>query len=397
MEKLVLKSFGSSKIKTGYPKVVEMDLVQDHSFHDGDIVELTDEKGTYLATAYLGKENKAIGWVLSREQGTTLDADFVENVFQKAKNYRKSYFVDESTTAFRLFNGEGDGLGGLVIEYYGGFAVFTWYNEGIYAHQKMILDVFQEVFPEIKGIYEKTRFPQSAQADTESKRSYVSGEEAPEPLLIVENGVTYATHLDEGNMTGIFLDQRHVRRTLMEEYSAGKTILNLFSYTGAFSVAAAMGGAVKTISVDVANRSKDSTKENFAVNGLSTEAHEIRVMDVFDYVQYALRHKLTFDVIVSDPPTFARSKKRTFNVEKDYQELVEQYIDLTPDDGVLILSANTWAMSKRDFKNKIEAAFLAKNQNFTIEEQFGIPEDFPVLSDYPESDYLKVFIVRKIN
>lgn len=391
MEKLKLKYLGISRVKKGYPKIVEQDLFRETYLEDGELVELTDEKGAYLATAYAGKENKAIGWVFTRKQGELLDKVFFDALFIKAREYRNTYFNDASTTAFRLFNGEGDGLGGFVADYYEGYAVLTWYNEGIYTYRQEVLESFQQAYPMIKGIYEKKRFISSA----ENTQSFISGERAPEPLLVSENGVKYAVYLDDGNMTGIFLDQRHVRRTLMEEYAPGKTVLNLFSYTGAFSVAATMGGAAKTISVDVANRSLDSTKENFEINGLDASNHEIRVMDVFSYIQYALRHQLTFDVIVSDPPTFARTKKRTFSVEKDYQELIKQYIDLTPEEGVLILSANTWALSKEDFRQMIEAAFFEKNQAFTFEEEFGIPEDFPVLRQYPEGDYLKVFIVRK--
>lgn len=394
MEKMKLKKIGAQRIAEGYPMIVDLDILDRQRPNDGETVELTDETGRFLATAYLGKENKAAGWVISRKKNQTLSEEFFDSLFKKAKKYRKPYFSDSSTTAFRLFNGEGDGLGGLVVDYYAEYAVFHWYNKGLYMHRHHIYDAFQNNFPMIKGIYEKKRYPSAQKSDMSD---FVRGEKAPSPLVISENGIYFDVHLDDGYMTGLFLDQRLVRRALMEKYSAGKTVLNLFSYTGAFSVAAAMGGAIKTISVDVANRSQKRTEEQFAVNGLETTPHEIRVMDVFSYVQYALRHKLKFDVIVSDPPTFARTKKRTFSVEEDYSELIDQYIDITKENGVLILSANTWKISRDEFRETITKAFESKGQAFKILEEFGVPEDHPVQDNYPEGDYLKVFIVQKEN
>ena len=390
MKQARVKKLATSRIKKGYPMIVEQDFIRSPEVTEGQLVELSDETGKYLATAYFGREKRAIGWIISKNKGNVLDAGYFVSLFEKAKTLRVPFLKDETTTAFRLFNGEGDGLGGFTVDYYAGYAVFNWYNQGIYSYRSVILEVFLQIFPEIKGIYEKKRY-----RTTHEETDFVTGEQAPDPLLVLENGIRYAVHLDDGLMTGIFLDQRHVRRTLMEEYAAGHSVLNLFSYTGAFSVAASMGGAVKTVSVDVANRSRKKTEEQFDVNGLPTEDHEIRVMDVFQYIQYGLRHKLQFDVIVSDPPTFARTKKRTFSVEQDYGELIKQLIDLTSPDGVLVLSLNTWTISREEFLDIIRSAFADKQQAFEIEAEFGVPADFPVKEEYPEGNYLKVFFVRK--
>lgn len=371
--------------------IVEQDFLRNPLSEEGEMVELIGSDGKFVATAYLGKEKRAAGWVVSPTKSLILNRAFFLSLFQKAASKRAAFFKDESTTAFRLYNGEGDGLGGFTVDFYEGYAVLNWYNRGIYTHRSTILETFQEAFPAVKGVYEKKRYP----VTTRPESDFVTGIQAPDPLVIKENGIRYAVHLDDGAMTGIFLDQRHVRRTLMEEYAAGKVVLNLFSYTGAFSVAAAMGGAAKTISVDVANRSQEKTAELFDVNGLPVEQQEIRVMDVFDYVQYALRHHLKFDVIVSDPPTFARTKKRTFSVEQDYGELIRQLIELTDEKGVLVLSANTWKMSRDDFFAIIDEVFRESGQKYVVENEFGVPADFPVNAAYPESNYLKVFFIRK--
>lgn len=391
MEKVILRNQAAGRIKKGYPMIVKQDYATPPQSKEGDLVELTDQKGQFLAIAYLGKEKRSSGWVVSTQKDQKLDGTFMKKIFEQAKENRKSYFLDEDTNAFRLFNGEGDGLGGMIIDFYNGFALFQWYNKGIYAHRQTILKSFHDVFPMVKGIYEKKRFPTKGQASSD----FVTGEKAPSPLIVKENNIRYATYLDDGLMTGIFLDQRHVRRSIMENYAAGSTVLNLFSYTGAFSVAAAMGGATKTVSVDVAKRSLPKTTEQFEVNGLNSEDHEIRIMDVFDYVNYGLRHELTFNLVISDPPTFARTKKRTFSVEKDYEELIEQYIDLTTENGVIVLSTNSWTLSMKEFKQIINRAFTKKNQSYTILEKHGLPTDFAVKEDYLEGEYLKVVFVQK--
>ena len=196
-------------------------------------------------------------------------------------------------------------------------------------------------------------------------------------------------------MTGIFLDQRHVRLDLMSTYAPGKTVLNTFSYTGAFSVAAAMGGAAHTTSVDVANRSLEKTREQFEINGLSPEDHRIHVMDVFDYIQYAKRKDMKFDVIVVDPPSFARTKKRTFSVLKDYSAMVEDLIDISSDKGMFILSSNAATYKRKKFRSDLEKAFRNKGIDYSIVKEYGLPEDFTTVKANAASNYLKVFVVQK--
>ncbi len=194
---------------------------------------------------------------------------------------------------------------------YGEYVVFSWYNATLYQHKKAIVAAFRQIFPEIKGAYEKIRF-----ASELPESAWVYGETAPEPLLVKENGVTYATYLNEGLMTGIFLDQKEVRGQLVDGLAAGKSVLNMFSYTGAFSVAAAVGGATQTTSVDLAKRSLEKTREQFSVNGIDPDTQRIHVMDVFNYFNYARKKDLRFDVIILDPPSFARNKKKSSRLQK---------------------------------------------------------------------------------
>ncbi|CRH19202.1 class I SAM-dependent rRNA methyltransferase [Carnobacterium maltaromaticum] len=391
MEKIMVKMQATTKIKSGYPLLVKGDFVKEPSVTEGTLVELIDQQKKFVASAYLAKQNKGDGWILSLNPQEKINQKFFEKLFHLAGSNRTFLEANGDTTAYRFFNGEGDGLGGLTIDFYADYYVFSWYSEGIYTHQKMIIEAFKSAVPAIKGIYQKFRYDTKGQND----ESHVFGEKAPEPLLVQENGIQYATYMNDGLMTGIFLDQREVREAIREKYAVGKTILNTFSYTGAFSVAAAMGGALETTSVDLANRSLPKTKEQFEVNGIDPETQKIIVMDVFDYFKYASKKELSFDTVIIDPPSFARSKKRTFSVAKDYSKLLEEVIEITNKNGVIVASTNAANVTMEKFEGFIKKAFANKNCQFDWLEKYQLPNDFKINTHFPEGDYLKVWILRK--
>lgn len=390
MKTIKLKQLATNRILKGYPALEEYDFADKGNAQEGDLVELKGPNNQFVAYGYLGTEKKTAGWVLSLDKEEEINTTFYDRLFRMAQDKRRAFFADDQTTAFRFFNGDGDGLGGLTVEYYEGFYVFTWYSKGLYEYRDQIIQAFKVAVPDFKGIYEKNNFKGS-----EIKTQHVDGQEAPEPLIIKENGIKYATYLNDGWMTGIFLDQRNVRRRIMNEYGVGRTVLNTFSYTGAFSVAASMGGAIKTVNVDAANRSKEKTREQFEINGLDPDDHEIRVIDVFSYLDYAKKHNLEFDLIVLDPPTFARTKKRTFSVEEDYTELVEEALEVLAPQGILVASTNMWNLSRDDFFEMVSDGFVAAGVDAYLLEEHGLPEDFRINEQYPESDYLKVLVLEK--
>lgn len=391
MKTIQLKQKAMQRVLKGNPLLVNEDFVEPLNEKEGALVELSDQNNRFVATAYLATQNKGNGWVLTLNPNEVITENFYDRLFSQAAEVREGLKADETTTAYRFFNGEGDGLGGLTIDVYADYYVFSWYSEGIYEHHKTIYRAFQQAIPDAKGIYQKFRYKRPDDLLSE----FVSGQEAPEPLIIQENGIKYAVYLNDGLMTGIFLDQRHVRNSLMEMYSVGRRVLNTFSYTGAFSVAAALGGASETVSVDLAKRSLPKTEEQFAVNGISLENHKIRVMDVFDYFKYAVRKKLVFDTVVVDPPSFARSKKRTFSVAKNYTALLEDIIDITSDGGTIIASTNSAAVSTTRFESFISEAFKNKETRYRIMEKHTLPEDFKVNPHFKEGNYLKVYIIQK--
>ena len=349
-------------------------------------VEVQSQEGTFLGTAYLSQQNKGLGWFVSKDK-VAFNQAFFETLFRQAKEKRSAYYQDDLTTAFRLFNQEGDGFGGLTVDLYGDYAVFSWYNSYVYQIRQTISEAFRQVFPEILGAYEKIRFKG---LDYES--AHVYGQEAPDFFTVLENGVLYQVFMNDGLMTGIFLDQHEVRGSLVDGLAMGKSLLNMFSYTAAFSVAAAMGGASQTTSVDLAKRSRELSQAHFQVNGLSTDNHRFIVMDVFEYFKYAKRKGLTYDVIVLDPPSFARNKKQTFSVAKDYHKLISQSLEILNPGGIIIASTNAANVSRQKFTEQIDKGFAGRS--YQILNKYGLPADFAYNKKDESSNYLKVISMK---
>ncbi|HHA7547073.1 TPA: class I SAM-dependent rRNA methyltransferase [Streptococcus pneumoniae] len=349
-------------------------------------VEVQGQEGNFLGTAYLSQQNKGLGWFISKDK-VTFNQAFFETLFRKAKEKRNAYYQDDLTTAFRLFNQEGDGFGGLTVDLYGDYAVFSWYNSYVYQIRQTISEAFRQVFPEVLGAYEKIRFKG---LDYES--AHVYGQEAPDFFTVLENGVLYQVFMNDGLMTGIFLDQHEVRGSLVDGLAMGKSLLNMFSYTAAFSVAAAMGGASQTTSVDLAKRSRELSQAHFQANGLSTDEHRFIVMDVFEYFKYAKRKDLTYDVIVLDPPSFARNKKQTFSVAKDYHKLISQSLEILNPGGIIIASTNVANVSRQKFTEQIDKGFAGRS--YQILNKYGLPADFAYNKKDESSNYLKVISMK---
>ncbi|WZL71833.1 class I SAM-dependent rRNA methyltransferase [Clostridiaceae bacterium 35-E11] len=390
--KLIIKNKLVKKYYQGYPLILKDAIINMKDLQEeGQLLRLVDEKQQFVAKGYYGRQNKGYGWILTHSEREEIDEAFFYQKLKRAIGKREKFFASEHTTAFRILNGEGDGVGGLTIDYFDGYYLINWYSKGMYAFKQNILKALNSIV-NYKGIYEKKRFDDNGKVVDED--GFVCGERAPAPLIVKENDVNFAIYLNEGAMVGVFLDQREVRKALRDRYSSKKTVLNTFSYTGAFSIFAALGGAVKTTSVDLANRSLAKTIEHFSINKLDYEAHDIIVEDVFHYFKYASKKKLKFDVVILDPPSFATSKKHRFSAAKDYKDLIKAAIEITEKEGMILASTNCSTFSMKQFKEFIHKAFFESGKKYQILEEYTLPEDFAVKNSFPEGNYLKVVFLR---
>jgi 23S rRNA (cytosine1962-C5)-methyltransferase len=362
----------------------------------GDLVQLTDERGKPLATALLDPADRIVARVLAH-QTLQLDRGWLKKRLQMALSLRRNHADLNGTTAYRLVNAEGDGLPGLTVDRYAGYLMIQLYCEGWRPHLKLITSVLQELL-QPDGIYEKGR-PQNtreleAVSDSKQYGRLLSGSAAAQRLEVQENGLTFLVSLEEGLNTGLFLDQRENRRSLMPRM-AGKRFLNLFAYTGAFSVAAAASGATQVTSVDVSPGYTDWNRANFSANRLNPKKHRFLVGDCMARLAELATNKEQFDIILMDPPSFSTTAKGRFTTRGGTSDLVAACLPLLVDDGLLICSSNHQKTDLADYLKELRRGALQARAELRVIEQKGQPVDFPYPVTLPEGRYLKYLVCVK--
>lgn len=362
----------------------------------GDLVQLTDERGRPLATALLDSADRIVARVLSN-QPMQLDRGWIKKRLQAAINLREKYADLSNTTAYRLVNAEGDGLPGLTVDRYAGYLLIQLYCEGWRPHLKLVTSVLQELLQPL-GIYEKAR-PQNtreleAVSDSKKYGRLLAGSAAPQRLEVQENGLTFLVALEEGLNTGLFLDQRENRHSLMPRM-AGKRFLNLFAYTGAFSVAAAASGATQVTSVDVSPGYTDWNRANFSANRLNSKKHRFLVGDCMAKLAELTSAREQFDIILMDPPSFSTTTKGRFTTRGGTSDLVAACLALLVDGGLLICSSNHQKTDLADYLKELRRGTLQAKSELRVIEQKGQPVDFPYPVTLPEGRYLKYLVCVK--
>jgi len=279
---------------------------------------------------------------------------------------------------FRVVNDQGDGLPGITLDRYGDFMVLSPSTPEAEQHADSVAELLRE--RGVRGVYLKHRERRDlrrAEAPALAPTTPVAGEPAPAPLPVREHGATILTELSDGLSTGLFVDQRDNRARIAEQ-CAGKQLLNLFSYTCSFSVAAALGGAARVTSVDLSGRALERGRANFAANGLDPERHEFVQTDAVRFVRGAVKHGRRFDVIVLDPPSFATVGKQTFRFERDIGALMADCLRLLGATGVLLCVTNHKKTTLARFRRQLQDAAAQARRTIKI-------KDLPSGLDCPEA------------
>jgi 23S rRNA (cytosine1962-C5)-methyltransferase len=363
----------------------------------GQVVALTDNNGRFLASALLDPQDRIVARVLSRGR-IQIDQSWLAMRIQAAIDLRSDHAgLDDGTTAFRLVNGEGDGLPGLTVDRYGNYLMVQIYCNGWRTHLKLITGVLQELLAP-SGIYEKAR-PQKTrelEAVSDSKRygRLLAGTPAPANLEVLENGLNFLVSLENGLNTGLFLDQRRNRRDLMTR-SSGKRVLNLFAYTGAFSVAAAAAGANLVTSVDASPGYTDWAKANFGANRLNPKRNEFIVGDCLEILADLARQKRVYDIILMDPPSFSTTTKSRFTTRGGTSDIVATAMPILTRGGLMITSSNHQKVDLSDYLKELRRGALQAASDLRVISLYGQPEDFPYPVTFPEGRYLKYAVCVK--
>jgi 23S rRNA (cytosine1962-C5)-methyltransferase len=289
-------------------------------------------------------------------------------------------------TAWRLCNGEGDQLPGLAIDVYDDFAVVELSTPAWAPHRDLLVAALGEVLP-ARGVLEKSRLRPGREGEVIQQ---LAGVEPPEELVVREGPASFAVTLAGTSKSGLFIDQRETRGTLRRLARAGE-VLNVFSYTGALSVASAQGGARRVVSVDLSRPALSRAQRNFELNGLDPDGHEWIQGDAFEELPSLHHAGRRFDLVILDPPAFATSKKRVFQAERDWRDLVALGTRLLRPLGVLVASSPMAALSASVLERALADGAQRAGADLRVFAVGSQPPDFPVDPATPERRYLKVF------
>ena len=347
----------------------------------GDIVLATDSMGRGLGLGFFNTGDIAFR-LLTADAASRIDAEFWRRRIDQAIALRKKV-VPPETDAYRLINAEGDGMPGLVVDRYGSFLVFSIGTAGIEKWREILVGHLSAAVGSA-GIYERSE-GRSRQLEGMPNRIGSAAGEVPATAEIVENGLRFEVDLMTGQKTGFFLDQRG-NREIIGALSRGATVLNAFSYTGAFSVYAARGGAKRVVSVDSSAAANEIASGNLGRNGFSPERHPILTANCFEYLRET---EEVFDLIILDPPAFAKSRKDVERSVKGYKEINLQAARRLCEGGILATFSCSNPVSVELFEKIVLGAVQDAGKTAQLLRPLGAGPDHPVNLAHPEGLYLK--------
>lgn len=359
----------------------------DPGLESGDLVTVFSAKEEFLGVGHFSQGSIMVRIISFEER--EIDQAFWNEKIASAYELRKSLGLSENqeTNVFRLVHGEGDLLPGLIIDYYNGTAVIQAHHIGMHKHIGEISDALQVVLGEkLKGVYDKSAETLPKNLSIESNE-WVWGK--AETDLVQEYGATYRIDWEKGQKTGFFIDQRENRK-LVSTYSKGKKVLNTFCYSGGFSVLALNEGASEVHSVDISNKAIALTEQNVALNPGFSGKHESIVADVVKYIREIGDD---FDLIVLDPPAFAKNIKARHNAVQAYKRLNAEAIRKIKPGGIIFTFSCSQVVDKSLFAHTIAAAAMETGRKVKVLHQLSQPADHPINIFHPETEYLKGLVL----
>lgn len=389
--KISLKSGKDQSLRRYHPWVFSGAIKKTYgNLIEGNIVDVYDNKDELLGSGHYSPGSIAVR-ILSFDSEEALDDDFFRKKIQKAHQLRleTDTAVREGHNIFRLIHAEGDGLPGLIIDVYGDTAVIQCHSVGMWNNRHLFTEILKEVLGEsLKAVYDKSSDSVPYNAPVEAVESYLYGKSEGDYAL--ENGQKFKIDWAKGQKTGFFIDQRENRK-LLEYYAKGRSVLNMFCYTGGFSVFAMRGGATKVASVDSSARAIDLTDQNIEANYPGDERHVSYAEDAFKFLE---RDGDKYDVIILDPPAFAKHKNVLNNALQGYKKLNKKAMEKIKPGGIIFTFSCSQVVSKETFRKSVFAAAANTGRFVQILHQLDQPCDHPVNIYHPESEYLKGLVVR---
>jgi 23S rRNA (cytosine1962-C5)-methyltransferase len=382
-------------LRAGHPWVFRKALERPPKIPAGSVIDLVEE-GKFVARGYYDPHSAISVRVFTRDPRETIDIEFFRRRVRGSWELRQKLIDLEGTDSFRLIHGEGDGLPGVVVDLYAGFAVLKLYSAGLTPYRSMLLEALRLEVPGLKGVIGRDEVPRDDEPDEERGiGKMLWGEKAPERISISERGAKFLVDAYSGQKTGFFLDQRE-NRHLIRRLGKGRDVLNCFCYSGGFSVNAALGGANSVFSVDQDADAIALARENFHANGIAAEKHDFLAADVFELLASFKEEGRTFDLIILDPPAFAKSQRAVESAIAGYASLNRQALAVLRPGGLLATASCSARVTPEDFFLAVkEAGFKAGVDLALVEERYQ-PPDHPIRLQFPEGKYLKFFVLKNV-
>jgi len=357
---------------------------------NGSLVHVVDASHRVLGTGYYNPKSQIALRLFTFEQ-SIIDEDFFIEKFKEKLALRKRFLDLSATNAFRLVFSESDGIPGLIVDLYGDFVVIQIHTLGMDKLRSLVVTALVKVLSP-KGIFERSDLEVRKKDGLNSfPVGVLYGQEPPQAYEILENGLKYFVDIVTGQKTGFFLDQRDNRMALCK-YVSEKNVLNLFSYSGGFSVSALAGGAQKVTSVDISAAALQLARKNFELNGFDAADHVFAAQDAFYFLAEAVKKGYRYDVIVVDPPAFVKNKDSLNHGTNAYIKLNAKVLELLGDDGILVSSSCSSHVTPELFRTILFKAALQSKRELVILEQKNQPPDHPLNINFPEGEYLKFFV-----
>ncbi|ADE81741.1 SAM-dependent methyltransferase [Xylanibacter ruminicola] len=387
MKKLYLKRGKEESLLRFHPWVFSGAIAQaDDDLKDGDLVRVLTNHGDFIAVGHFQMGSIAVRVLSFRD--VDIDADFWASRLASALKVRQSIGIADNpkNNTYRLVHGEGDNLPGLIIDVYDRTAVMQAHSIGMHLQRKQIAEQLVKVMgSRIDNVYYKSETTLPFMDDMENGFVYGGSEDN----VALENGLKFYVDWLRGQKTGFFVDQRD-NRSLLERYSAGKSVLNMFCYTGGFSVYAMRGGAKLVHSVDSSAKAIELTNRNIALNFEGDNRHEAFCEDAFKYLEQAGNN---YDLIILDPPAFAKHRGALHNALKGYTRLNNKAFQKIQPGGILFTFSCSQVVTKDHFRNAVFTAAAQAGRKVRILHQLHQPADHPINIYHPEGEYLKGLVL----
>jgi len=356
---------------------------------EGDVVEVFSSRKEYLATGHFLRGNISVK--LFSFQQSTIDLSFWKNKLLAAYELRKRLGLTDNPTnnAYRLVFSEGDQLPGLTIDFYNGTGVIQSQSPGMDKHKPEFIQALHEIYGDkLKSVYDKS-FETAPPPTPSPSGEGVGGRGALEPITITETGHKFLVDIEKGQKTGFFLDQR-TNRMFAQYYARDRKVLNAFCYSGAFSVYALKGGARLVHSVDSSRQAIEWTKENLTLNEIPENIHEEIVADIKNFLPET---KEMYDMIILDPPAFAKHHNVSHNALQAYIHINAEALKKLNPGGILFTFSCSQSVSREMFRSALQSAAINTGKNLKIVHQMSQGPDHPVSIFHPEGEYLKGLIL----